>query len=263
VRVSAEPTQPEVAPILEFDPDRSALIDPYARKPLAGAPIAAVACHFPDLIDELCRDGEPLMRLPSMATLWKIDHDGVPLGVFYPGQGASLAAVTVERVLAAGCRTIIACGGAGTLVAELPLGHVVIVESAVRDEGTSYHYLPPSREVDADADVVSTLKQVAEQADVAFTVGKSWTTDGFFRETPRKVAQRRDEGCLVVDAESAALFAVAQFRSATIGQLLYAADDLSRGSWNEREWRSAETARRTLFSLAATSALRLTKGDRP
>jgi uridine phosphorylase len=257
VRVTGEPPFRAVAPILEFDPDRGALIDPYARQPVDGAPKAAVACHFPDLIEEMCCEGEAVMDLPSMARLWKIDYEGTPLGVFYPGQGASLAAVSIERVLAAGCRTIIACGGAGTLVAELPLGHVVIVESALRDEGTSYHYLPPSREVHTDANVVAALRHVAEQADVPFVVGKTWTTDGFFRETPRKVAQRRDEGCVVVDAEAAALLAVGQFRRATIGQLFYAADDLRGSSWSDRGWRNADVARRTLFRLAAAGALRL------
>jgi uridine phosphorylase len=258
VRVAAE----EEVPILEFDADRDALIDPYATPPIPDPPMAAVACHFPDLIEELCRDGEPLMHLPSMGTLWKIEHDGKPLGVFYPGQGASLAAITVERVLAAGCRTIVACGGAGVLVKEMALGHIVIVESALRDEGTSYHYLPPSREIQAAPDVVAVLTAVAADARMPFVVGKCWTTDGFFRETPGKVARRRDEGCIVVDAEAAALLAVTSFRRATIGQLLYAADDLSSPIWNDRQWKSADVARRSLFNLAATSALKLAQTRR-
>jgi uridine phosphorylase len=258
VRVLAD----DVAPILEFDTDPAALIDPYTRSPIPDPPMAAVACQFPELIEELCRDGEALMRLPSLGTLWRIDHDGEPLGVFYPGQGASFAAVSVERVLAAGCRMIVACGGAGVLVPEMELGQVVVVESALRDEGTSYHYLPPAREVQVDPDVVAVLTAVAGRAGVPFVVGKCWTTDGFFRETRGKVARRRDEGCIVVDAEAAALLAVASFRRATIGQVLYAADDVSGATRNDRQWKSADAARRSLFRLAATSAIELARTQR-
>jgi uridine phosphorylase len=156
------------------------------------------------------------------------------------------------------------CGvrGAGALVKEMALGQVVIVESALRDEGTSYHYLPPARGIRADPDVVAVLTAVATRADVPFVVGKCWTTDGFFRETRGKVARARDEGCIVVDAEAAALRAVASFRRATIGQLLYAADDVSGATWNDRQWKSADTARRSLFYLAATSALQLAQTQR-
>jgi uridine phosphorylase len=139
----------------------------------------------------------------------------------------------------------------------MALGHVVIVDSAVRDEGTSYHYLPPACEVQADTDVVAVLTEMAERAEVPFVVGKCWTTDGFFRETRGKVARRRDEGCIVVDAEAAALLAVASFRGVSIGQLLYAGDDLSGMTWDDRRWKSADAARRSLFDLAATSALQL------
>jgi uridine phosphorylase len=253
----------EQPPILEFDGDRVAYIDPYARPPIEGLPSAGVACYFPDLIEELCIGGETLMPLPSLSAFIAIEYRGSPLAVFYPGQGASLAAVTLERVTAAGCRTVVACGGAGALVADLPLGHVVVVDSAVRDEGTSYHYLPASREVHADAHVVRTMTEVAEEAGVALTVGKTWTTDGFFRETPGKVAKRRGEGCIVVDAEASALLAVAQFRGTTFGQLLYAADDLSGTAWDDRKWRTADGARRALFDLAATSALRLAAAQAP
>ena len=67
-----------------------------------------------------------------------------------------------------------------------------------------------------------------------FATGLTWTTDGLFRETPAKVAARRAEGCLTVEMEAAALFAVAQYRGITIGQLLYAADDLSGDEWDHR-----------------------------
>lgn len=247
----------DVPPILEFDPDRTALIDPRSEPPIPGAPRAAVACFFPALIDELTEAGQVLRKLPSLGNLWAIEYAGEPLALFYPGQGASLAAVTVERVLASGVGAIVACGGAGAVVPDLALGHVVVVDSAVRDEGTSYHYLPPSREVSAPEKVVTVLRDVAHESRVPYTVGKSWTTDGFFRETPGRIKRRSDEGCIVVEAEAAALLAVGEFRDVPIGLLLFAGDDVSGAVRYDRGWRTARDIHMKLFHLAARSALKL------
>ena len=246
-----------VPPILEFDPDRSVLIDPRSEPPIAGAPRAAVACFFPGLIDELSAAGEVLRPLPSLGDLWKIDYEGEPLAVFYPGQGASLAAVSVERVLAAGIEVIVACGGAGAVVPDLALGHVIVVDSAVRDEGTSYHYVAPSREISTPEEVVAVLGEVAQKSGLTYTIGKTWTTDGFFRETAGRIQRRRDEGCIVVEAEAAALLAVGEFREAPIGVYLFAGDDVSGAVWEERGWTTARDVHVALFDLAARSALQL------
>lgn len=247
----------DVPPILEFDPDRAALIDPRAEPPIPGAPCAAVACFFPTLIRSVTGSGRALRRLPSLGDLWMIEYEGEPLAVFYPGQGASLAAVTVERVLAAGIEAIVACGGAGAVVPDIALGHVIVVDSAVRDEGTSYHYIPPSREVSPSRRVVDVLRTVAQDSGLPYTVGKTWTTDGFFRETPGRIQRRRDEGCIVVEAEAAALLAVGEFRGVPIGQYLFAGDDVSGAAWEDRGWRTAHDVHTALFNLAARSALQL------
>lgn len=73
------------------------------------------------------------------------------MAVFHPGVGAPIAVGFLEEVIAAGGRSFVAAGGAGALLPDLVLGHPVIVESAVRDEGTSFHYAAPSRTIDADA----------------------------------------------------------------------------------------------------------------
>ncbi len=77
--------------------------------------------------------------------IYEIDHDGRRLVVMHPGVGAPLAAGFLEELIARGCRTFVACGGAGVLVPDVALGHVIVPTSAVRDEGTSYHYLPSLR----------------------------------------------------------------------------------------------------------------------
>lgn len=245
-----------VAPILEFDPEPRAFIEPPGEL-MRGVPRAAVGCFHPWLVRQLSRGGAVLADTPSLVPFVEIDYDGQRLGVFYPGQGAPLCAVTVERVLAAGVHAIVACGGAGALVPGLELGDVVVVASALRDEGTSYQYLAPSRTVAAAPVVIDTLTEVAGAAGVRFTTGRTWTTDGLFRQTPARIERRRSEGCIVVEQEAAALLAIAAFRDVPIGQYLYAGDDVSGADHDDRGWRHATDIQRSLFDLAARAALTL------
>ena len=247
----------DTIPLLEFDGARAAFVDPASTQPQVDAPASAVACFFPETIHELTKDsGRILMELPSREPLWEIIYHGKRLGIFYPGLGAPLACNSLERVIAAGCRSIIACGGSGAMRADLAMGHhAIVVTAAIRDEGTSYHYLPPAREVLADPKVVSQLSQVVQRRGIPSIAGRTWTTDGYFRETPARVGRRRAEGCLTVEMEAAAMMAVAQFRGIEFGQLLYAGDDLSGEAWDDRDWRQAVEVRRLLVDLAAEAAL--------
>jgi uridine phosphorylase len=132
-----------------------------------------------------------------------------------------------------------------------------VVSSAVRDEGVSYHYLPPAREVTANADAVRALVKILDDRGVPYRVGKTWTTDAPYRETPAKIGKRKEEGCLVVEMESAALIAVAQFRNVNFGQALYGGDDLSGVEWDHRHWTSKREIRESLFWLCADACLTL------
>lgn len=244
-------------PILEFD-SAEAIIEPTSRQQRLDVPMAAVACFFPPLIAELVatREGITVASLPSLQSLHVIQWNGQPLAIFYPGMGSALSAVVVDRVIAMGCTSIVACGGAGALV-DLPLGHVVIPSSAVRDEGASYHYLAPAREVHTVPAVLDMLIDVASKQDEPFSVGKTWTTDGFFRTTRGKLDQRVAEGCITVEMEVASLLAVAERRGVRFGQYLYAGDNLAGTEWDHRGWEQAVDAQRRIFNLAAEASLNL------
>ncbi len=245
-------------PLLEYDPGMLALIEPSRTQPEIDAPGVAVACFFPELIESLAIHGRALLDLPSREPLWDIDYHGRRMALFYPGVGASLAAYSLERVIAAGCHTIVACGGAGAMRPDLKMGHhVITVAEAVRDEGTSYHYLPPARHVAADPEVVAVLSAAVLRRGLPHLSGRTWTTDGLFRETPSRVARRQTEGCLTVEMEASALLAVAAFRGVQFGQYLYAGDDVSGEVWSERDWRQATDVRRLLVDLAAEAAFDL------
>jgi uridine phosphorylase len=249
-------------PILEYDPAPEGIIEPRKLIKSIGAPECCVVCFFQEVITKLAEEG----RLTLISTrkseigghpVYEMDVDGQRLALFHPGIGAPLAAGLLDEVIPLGCRKFIACGGAGVLDREIAVGHVVVPTSAVRDEGTSYHYLPPSREVAASAEGTAAIEQVLQAHNVPYVLGKTWTTDAIFRETAGKVQMRRAEGCLTVEMEAAAFFAVAQFRGVTFAQLLYGGDDVSSEVWDHRDYASRLTVREKLFWLAAEACLLL------
>ena len=120
----------------------------------------------------------------------------------------------------------------------------------------SYHYLPPSLEVKPHPRAVRAIRDTLKNAGLNFIAGRTWTTDGLYRETRAKVNLRRRQGCVVVEMEAAAFFAVAKFRRAIFGQILYGADDLGGDDWDHRSWTRHEI-RRLLFDLTAEACLQL------
>ena len=249
-------------PILEFDPSREAFIEPgHNHKPI-NMPEHAVACFFQDVFTKLVANHEAkiithLVSEIGKLPVYEIALNGQRLAVFHPGVGAPLAAGALEEVIAMGSKKFIACGGAGVLDSTLVVGHVVVPHTAVRDEGTSYHYLPPAREVAADPEAIAVLEQVLQELQCPYVTGKTWTTDALYRETPDKIRLRRSEGCITVEMETATFFAVAQFRGVKFAQLLYGGDDLSGEQWDSRNWTRQEQVRERLFWLAAEACLRL------
>lgn len=242
-------------PILEFDPARQAVLEPSRMLPALDIAPACVLCFFQDVITAEREAGRlsPFYRLGSEIgenIVYEMELAGQRLAVVHPGVGAPLAAAFMDELIALGCRKFIACGGCGVLDGRVGLGETVIVSSAVRDEGTSYHYLPPAREAAASPLAVAALEQTLARHHVACITGKTWTTDAPYRETPDKVALRRAEGCLTVEMEAAAFCAVAAFRGVVFGQLLYGGDDLSGDEWDGRDWQRLGGARARLFQLA-------------
>ena len=194
------PTDRRRLPLLEDeDLTGEAVIEPSRLIRPVDAPAVAVACFFRDVVEELSgrQDARPVCRLHSEmgpASLWEIEHRGVRLGVFHPGVGAPLAGAMLEQVIARGVRGVIACGAAGALVPELVMGHAVILTGAVRDEGTSFHYLPADRVVSADPGPAESLADALSAAGVETTHGLSWSMDAIYRETRARVSRRVEEG---------------------------------------------------------------------
>jgi uridine phosphorylase len=249
-----------IHPILEYDRSRASIIEPARVHRRIDIPEHCVPCFFRDVITQLVADGaRELTRGASEAgeyAFYELNYSGRRLAVFHPLVGAPIAVARVERAIALGARKFVACGGAGALDGGLGVGHIVVPRSAVRDEGTSYHYLPASREVAPSPRALAAVKKTLRIHGHEFVIGKTWTTDAVYRETPAKIRRRRAEGCVTVEMEAAAFFAVARFRRVEFAQILYAADDVSGSDWDHRNWMRHQ-ARERIFHLAAEACLRL------
>jgi uridine phosphorylase len=249
-------------PLLEDDLAEPGLIVPSGFTPHGDVPSAVVICFFAELIEQLAQREDTervgvLTAAHGQHPVFSVAHGSGRVMVFHPGVGAPIAAGFLEEVIAAGGRSFIAVGGAGALLPDLVLGHPVIVQSAVRDEGTSYHYAAPGRVIDADPAGVTALRETLDAIGADYLTGRTWTTDAFYREPHTRIARRVEEGCLVVEMEASAFIAVARFRGVRLGQLLYAGDSLAGVEWDHRDWFNAVDIRSRLFDLAATAALRL------
>lgn len=255
--MAESPTGLPDLPLLEFDDEREAMIDPSAWHPRGSVPERVVMCFFPEVVEAIrarpdAREASRFRTEAGRHYVHVIEHRGVEVAVAHPGVGAPMAAFLFEDYIALGGRRFVAVGGAGALT-ELALGHPVVVRAAVRDEGTSSHYVPASREIEADPEGVEHLARVLDEEGVPYEVAKTWTTDAVYRETRSRVARRRAEGCTVVEMEASAFIAVARFRGVKLAHLLYAGDSLAAETWDARAWDRQGTIRERLFELAANA----------
>lgn len=250
-------------PLLEDDSGAEGVIEPGRVVPDVDMPECAVLCFFGDVVREVvparpgARQVTALTSELGSTPVWEIEVGGQRLAVLQPGVGAPMAAALTEEIIAMGARRFVACGGAGALTPELELGRAVVVDSAVRDEGTSHHYVPASGVIDPDPHAVATVANACEAARVAHVVGRSWTTDAIYRETRDRLARRVAQQCVVVEMEAAALLSLARYRKVMLGQVLMAGDTLAGETWDDRGWMSERDARERLFWIAARAAVAL------
>lgn len=249
-------------PILEFDSCRSAYIEPSKLIKPVDIPEFCVISFFRDVIQMMNNNGKlkqvanihsETLDIPVYETMYNGKRVALVLGFI----GAAGAAASLEELIALGCRKFIVCGGAGVLQKDIEVGHLIIPTSAVRDEGVSYHYMEPSREVECNQETVEIIEREFKKDGIKYIKAKTWTTDAFYRETKEKVLLRISEGCVTVEMEAAAFFAVAKFRNVVLGQILYGGDDLSGEEWDGRKWNNKKDVRENLIELSMKICLEL------
>jgi uridine phosphorylase len=154
-----------------------------------------------------------------------------PFSVIASPMGAPMAVMLLEQLIALGARRFIYLGFCGALATDYRIGDAFIPLRAIREEGTSYHYLPPDVEPTSSPRLNALLRAQAVQHAVLVQQGNIWTTDAPYRETAQKIEQFQKAGVHTVDMEMAALFAVAHYRSCDVGALLLVSDECYHPTW--------------------------------
>lgn len=218
-------------PILEYDDSTDAVIMPRHEELGLHLPEKAVYAFLYDTVDRYAKEnGARIVGEFVSATktypIYVMKYMGEEICLMQAPVGAAAAVQILDWLIGYGVKSIISAGSCGVLrpIAE---NRFLIPTRALRDEGTSYHYAPPSRFIDVHPDAVEAMKRGLEANSIAYEEVITWSTDGFFRETAEKVRYRIEEGCSVVEMECSALAACAALRGAVWGEILYTADSLA------------------------------------
>jgi uridine phosphorylase len=142
--------------------------------------------------------------------MWEWEEDGVRVGIVGGAVGASFSVLVAEQLFVSGCELLISVASAGQIADLGPPPYHILIERALRDEGTSYHYLPPGDYAVVDDALLVLVDQALAHHRHSLHRGDSWTTDAPFRETAGTIALRRRQGVLAVEMEAAALYAFGQ-----------------------------------------------------
>ena len=172
-----------------------------------------------DLTDWLVAEGiaKPFAAWPCFHTkMFAMELEGLSCGIIARTIGGPFAVLIAEQLHAAGAKLIVGVTSAGRVSPELPLPCLVVVSSAIRDEGTSYHYLPPGREVECPSPVVALIERELAGSGWNIRSGKVWTTDAPYRETAAQLHNWANEGVLAVEMQAASLFAFGTAREAKV-----------------------------------------------
>lgn len=146
------------------------------------------------------------------SSLHVFNESGMTFGIVGCAVGASFAVLVAEELFASGCKLLISITSSGQLVPVRPPPYVVLIEQALRDEGTSYHYLPPAPYSAAPEGLLKALDGAFDDLEVPVLRGATWTTDAPFRETEPAIHSMRQRGLLAVEMEASALYAFARAR---------------------------------------------------
>lgn len=226
----------------EFDKNKNATFDPDAvTNIIPNFPKVAVACFNKTLFKELLNsfNHEELARIENEnddTIVYKINYKGTDIAFFMARVGAPLLIADMEQIIVMGAEKFVIFGCCGVLDSRINDLGIIIPTAAIRDEGCSYHYMEASDEikVNTNKEHMAAFKKILKEHNYTYTEGKTWTTDAIFRETKDKVLKRKEAGCVCVDMECSAIFALMKFRGKECFQFFYAADNLDAQEWDSR-----------------------------
>ena len=217
-----------------------------------------------DILRVLRRDGRA-SPAPGWACyhtdLYEFTHQSERFGIIGCAVGAAFAVLLAEELFVSGCRLLVSMTSAGQILAQGATPYFVVIDRALRDEGTSYHYLPPAEFAEADPALADAAMQTLRGVDQKVYRGAAWTTDAPFRETAAAIERARARGVLAVEMEAAALYAFALVRGKPVLCLAHVTNRMavSGGDFEKGE---ADGAYASLMVIAAVArAWRELAGD--
>ncbi len=253
-------------PILaDKHPDASSVFEPSVllrearrQKRLAAIDVPALCILAPDGDVVRCLKASGVAQRVDDWPCYHTELYGFPLagetcGIVGCAVGAPFAVLVAEELFACGCRLLISLTSAGQIVPAANPPYFVVIDRALRDEGTSYHYAAPGDFAEADPRLVAAAIRALRDADLPAHVGPSWTTDAPFRETAEAIAAARAKGLLAVEMEAAALYTFARKRSKAVLCLAQVTNTmgLADQEFEKGEGQGADDALRILEVLAA------------
>jgi uridine phosphorylase len=160
--------------------------------------------------------------------LYRFREDGVELGIVGCAVGAAFAVLIAEELFASGCQLLVSMTSAGQLLSVRPPPYFIVIDRALRDEGTSYHYAPPAEFSYVDEALLDTMRDAFIGLRAAVERGATWTTDAPFRETAAAIAAMKEKGLLAVEMEAAALYAFATVRQKPVLCFAHVTNQMAR-----------------------------------
>lgn len=236
-------------PILEFD-DGPAIINPNELSDMI-LPERLIITFFKEAIRQLLEENEieEFYRITGENELVVYKFVKYDVCIIHGIVGGPACGGFYDELVGLGVKQTIFCGGGGSLRKDLTVGKIVVVDSAIRDDGMSYHYQPANRVIISD-NYKNEIIDYFEDNNIEYLVGRVWTTDAFFRETINKIALRKSEGALLVEMEQASLIAISKFRGVKYAAMIYSGDDVSGTVWDKRGWHSRTELRYGLVRSA-------------
>jgi uridine phosphorylase len=203
------------------------------QKGLPRGDVPEVCILDPDAdIVQLVRSANSAIACPTWACyhteMWKWSHRGRRVGIVGGAVGGAFAVLVGEQLMASGCGLLVSIELAGQVSPDLEPPAYVLIERALRDEGTSHHYLPVSPFVDADEELVTRSEAAFRSRGQRVVRGTTWTTDAPFRETEAVLAERQQQGVLTVEMEAASLLAFSKARRSPVVCLAHVTNQLGR-----------------------------------
>src|SRR3954468_18369950 len=212
-----------------------------------------------DIVRRLRQEGkaQPFIGWPCYHTqLDTFDLAGQTIGIVGCAVGAPFAVLIAEELFASGCRLLISLTSAGRIVPAGPTPYFVIIDRALGDEGTSYHYAAPSEYGEPDPALVAMASDALKGGGLRVMVGASWTTDAPFRETAEASDAAKQRGILAVEMEAAALYSFAKARNAHVLCLAHVTNTMGQGGQDFEKGEADGTADALTLLGLLTAAMR-------